>query len=245
MTVRMLVAAIVACTAILSGCGRDAPPPAAGTGSDTADIAAPPGVGPQERWPAPGAGDIHVRRDRAHDLTGDGRAERLSVTVRGNRYDSLDIVLLVEGADGDTLWRDEWTSLYYFHYDPLEGKTDTEVAQIVQGHVDALLVDDRFHTGMPDRMLGGDPTEMVHESVRYHLAELDWRHRADLYPSDSTPVEAWDRLQPEMVGDARVRAVADELASGPTYNYFAGGEASYVIGWSVRENAFVRLFACC
>jgi hypothetical protein len=42
-----------------------------------------------------------------------------------------------------------------------------------------------------------------------------------------------------------VRAVAAELAAGPTFAYFAGGEATYVIGWSVREQAFVRLFACC
>jgi hypothetical protein len=236
--------ALLLCVAV-SACGRDAPRPAVQDTPEPGAGVAPPAAMPQQRWPAPGAGTIDVRRERAHDLTGDGRPERLSVTVQGERYDSLDIVLVIEGADGDTLWLDRWTSLYYFHYDPLEGKADTEVAQIVQGHVDALLVDDRFHTGMPDRMLGGDPTDMIRESVRYHLAELDWRLRADLDPADVTPTEAYDRIQPDLVGNARVTAVANELADMPTYNYFAGGEASYVIGWSARENAFVRLFACC
>jgi hypothetical protein len=205
----------------------------------------PDAVAPQQRWPAPDAGPVHIRRELAADLTGDGRSERITVAARGPQYEQLDISLVIAGADGDTLWADRWESAYYFYYDPLEGKSAEEVAAIVQGHVDALLADDRFHTGMPPAMAGGDPTDMIHESVRYHLAELDWRNRADLDPADELPEEAYARLRPDDVALARVRVVAEELSTRPTYNYFAGGEASYVIGWSERERAFVRLFACC
>lgn len=223
----------------IAACDRGTPP----VQLEPAEDPAAPGAAPQERWPEPGAGPIDVRRERGADLTGDGRAERVSATAQGAAYDLLDIALVIERSDGDTLWVERWDSRYYFKYDPLEGKSDAEVAVIVQGHVDALLADDRFHRGMPPAMAGGDPTEMIHESVRYHLAELELRRRAGLTPSDSLPLDA--RPEPDDIDMARVRAVAAELAARPTYNYFAGGEASYVIGWSEREQAFVRLFACC
>jgi hypothetical protein len=229
--------------ALLAGCERGSPPRTLAGEPSANDVAA---IVPQTDWPAAGAGAMHVRRERQYDLTGDGTAETVRIDARGARYEDLDITLVIMSAAGDTLWADGWRSEYYFHYDPLDGKTDEEVARIVRDHVDDLLTDRRFHPqGMPPGMIGGDPTDMMRESVRYHLAELDWRRRVDLEPSEPTPPNAFDRVDPNTVAEARVQVVADELQQGPTYSWFAGGEASYVIGWSVREQAFVRLFACC
>jgi hypothetical protein len=214
---------------------------AAAADTDTATAAATSGA-----WPAPGAGPVDVRRQRQHDLTGDGRPENVAITASGPLYRDLDIRLVITGAAGDTLWADTWRSEFYFHYDDISQRTDDEVARSVREQVDDLLTDRRFHhRGMPPGMIGGDATDIMRESVRYHLAELDWRRRVDLEPADATPGYAHDRIDPGTVPLERVQAVMDELLQGPTYSWFAGGEASYVIGWSVREQAFVRLFACC
>jgi hypothetical protein len=212
------------------------------------DEAAPdaPAARAEQAWPEPGRGMIDVERVRAVDLTGDGAAERVSVTARGARYEDLDIRLAITGARRDTLWAEAWRSDYYFHYDPMEGKSAQEIAALVQAHVDDLVAEGRFHPrGMPEGMMGGDPSETMRESVRYHLAELDWRRGADLEPAELTPPDAYRRIEPGNIAPERVQAVLQELLQGPTYNYFAGGEASYVLGWSAREQSFVRLFACC
>jgi hypothetical protein len=240
MTRTLLLVALLllaACDRTDRGATTGEPVPAGTSGAPAAS---------QQAWPAPGAQAINVQRSRDHDLTGDGRAERVTATAAGPAYPDLDITLVITGAAGDTLWLEAWRSDFYFHYDSMEGKSDEEIARIVQGHVDDLLTDRRFHArGMPPGMMGGDPTEMMLESVRYHLAELDWRRRVDLEPGDVTPADAHDRIDARSVAPERARVVMEELLQRPTYSYFAGGEASYVIGWSEREQSFVRLFACC
>jgi hypothetical protein len=224
----------------LAGCERGGP---AGEPSPQHEATA---VAPQHDWAAAGAGAMHVRRERQYDLTGDGQPETVLIDARGPRYEDLDITLVITNAAGDTLWVDGWRSEYYFHDDLLDDKADEEVARTVRDHVDDLLADRRFHPrGMPPGMVGGDPSDTMRESVRYHLAELDWRRRVDLEPAEPTPPNAFDRIDPNTVAEPRAQVVIDELQQGPTYSWFAGGEASYVIGWSVREQAFVRLFACC
>jgi hypothetical protein len=140
---------------------------------------------------------VDVRRQRQHDLTGDGRPENVAITARGPLYRDLDIRLVITGAAGDTLWADTWRSEFYFHYDDISQRTDDEVARSVREQVDDLLTDRRFHhRGMPPGMIGGDATDIMRESVRYHLAELDWRRRVDLEPADATPGYAHDRIDP-------------------------------------------------
>jgi predicted nicotinamide N-methyase len=81
--------------------------------------------------------------------------------------------------------------------------------------------------------------------VRYHLAELDWRHRAELRPADPTPGEAYSRIEPQHVVPERVTAVLAELEARPSFWYYAGGEAVYAVGWSPREHSLVRFYSCC
>jgi len=157
------------------------------------------------------------------------------------------VALTITAPQGDTLWRQTWPSLIYFNYDPLEGKADSTVARIVQGHVDELLAERRIAMsgGLPEELRQADPTDMMREAARYHLAELDWRRAAGLDPATETPPQAHSEIRAETVSTDRVQAVLDEIVQRPVYMYFAGGEATYAIGWSARENAFVRVFACC
>lgn len=199
-----------------------------------------------EQWPDEHA-RVNLARERAVDLTGDGRAEVVAVTAQGARYDSLRIALTIISASGDTLWRDAWSSLHYFKYDGLEGKADTTVARVVRAHVDSLLHEGRFTLrGMPARLTQGTGADAaMREAVRYHLAELDWRGGADLTPADPLPASAHDRIDAARVAPERVDVVIRELREHPVFWYYAGGEATYAIAWSDREHAFVRLYSCC
>jgi hypothetical protein len=230
------------CAVLAAGCDGGASDDVARSAAPGAEPAA---AGAAADWPDDPAAAIAVRRERRHDLTGDGSAERIVVEARGPRYDTLEITLAITTARGDTLWLERWPSEYYFHDDAAADRSDPAVARTVRGHVDALLAPEKLQTGLPAGVVGGDPTALIEESVRYHLAELDWRRRVDLQPADPLPAEAHRRIDPGQVSPERTRAVAGEVGAGPTFTYYAGGEATYVIGWSVREHALIRLFACC
>jgi hypothetical protein len=214
--------------------GTGAPVPGAPAGAATAD------------WPADESAGINLLRQREAHLTPASAPDIISVAAYGPRYDTLDIRLSIRNAAGDTLWVDQWNSAYYFYYDDIAGRTRLEVARTVQAQVDSLLHDSRItQRGLPEPMQRADWGDLFRESTRYHLAELDWRNRSGLRAAELTPREAYDRIVIEDVAPARVGVVLSEVSAGPTYWYYAGGEASYVIGWSVREHAFVRIFSCC
>jgi hypothetical protein len=241
-------AMLVLMTLAFAACDRSAPDPGAAptTPADGAAAAATaPAVPGSAEWPQ--AGPVNLLRERAVDFTGDGAAERVIITAHGPAHDALDISLVIRTAGGDTLWTDGWQSSHYFKYDSLDGKSDAEVQQTVRAHVDSLLADNRFSDrGLPQRLHGGGSSrDQQREAVRYHLAELDWRGRADLRPADPTPNEAYARIEPQHVVMERVNVVLEELERRPAFWYYAGGEEVYAIAWSVREHAFVRLYSCC
>ncbi|MEX1182104.1 MAG: hypothetical protein WEF86_02640 [Gemmatimonadota bacterium] len=222
-------------------------PDASGAADSPADTLAPDTAAhPAGVWADDGAGAIDYMRSRAFDFTGDAAAERVLVSAHGPSYDSLQIGLAITDTAGDTLWADGWSSLHYFRYEPLAGKPDTTVARIVRNHVDALVADDRFSdAGLPAALQRGGSSEDVREAVRYHLAELDWREESGLTPADVTPPQAHSSLDASLIAPMRVDAVMNELLARPAFMYYAGGEATYAIGWSGRESAFVRLYSCC
>ena len=199
-----------------------------------------------ETWPA--SGPIDYRRERDVNLTADGRGETVVVTARGPAYDSLDIMLTIHGPDGDTLWHEAWPSLLYFKYDVREGKADSTVMRIVSDHVEQLLARDRFNMqgGLPAVLQqAGDPDAIMREAIHYHLAELDWRRRAGLPAAAATPPDGFSEISTDQVASDRVDAVLAEVRTRPSFMYYAGGEATYAIAWSDRENAFVRTHSCC
>lgn len=194
------------------------------------------------------ADGITYRQERAIDLTGDGRNERVIATASGPVYDSLEVAITIVAERRDTLWHESWPSLLYFKYDPIEGKADTTIARVVRDHVEQLVAQDRFTMdgGLPPELRrGGDPTALMRDAVRYHLAEQSYRLRADLAPVDPTPPDALSRINADDVPATRVAAVIAEVEAVPSFMYFAGGEATYVIAWSEREAAFIRIYSCC
>ena len=228
---------------LAAGCGDTAPddaPPAA-----AADSVADTGTGTA----AATTGDaVGYHRERSIDFTGDGRSETVIVTATGPALDSADVALTIEGAQGDTLWHETWPTQLYFKYDAAEGKADTTVTRIIQNHLDELLAEDRITMagGLPALLRqAGDPDAVMREALRYHLAELDYRHRFDLTPADELPTQAYSAIDAADISNERVNAVLSELDGKPSLMYYAGGEAKYVIAWSEREGAFVRIYSCC
>lgn len=234
-------AAVVACGFVFTACGDPAPPP------PPADTAAPtqqPGADPAAGSAGPSV--VQLGGERRAQLREGFPQDLVLVSASGPAHDSLQVRVVIRDARGDTLWVDGWDSLHYFKYDGIEGRSREDIARVVEAHVDTLLHDSRFSArGLPQRLRQSDYSDMMRESVTYHLAELDWRNRASLRASDATPPDAYDRIAAATVAPERVDAVIAELLAAPSYWYYAGGEASYVIGWSAREYAFVRLFSCC
>lgn len=228
--------------ALIAACSdaREAPD------APAANVEAPAAAEPSDAWPM--SAPVAMRRVRDIDFTGDGTDERLIATVQGMDYDSLDISVTIESAAGDTLWHEAWNSRLYFVYDGLEGKADSTVQRIVREHVDRLLQDDRFAMdgGLPPPLRQGTGMDdMKREAVRYSLAELDYRRNWDLLQSDAIPTDAYSDIAEVSIEDERVEAALQDVADSPTFMYFAGGEATYAIAWSQRENAFLRLHSCC
>jgi hypothetical protein len=217
----------------------------AATAADTAP-AGDAGIAPDDAWPVDGP--VDYRRVRPLDLTGDGSVDTVIVTARGPAYDSLDIALTITGAAGDTLWREAWPSLLYFKYDPVAGKPDSTVRAMVRDHIEQLTASDRFTMsgGLPAVLSrGGDPDATMREAIHYHLAELDWRRAAGLSPAVATPPDAHSEITTDSVPAPRVDEVLVDVRESPTFMYYAGGEATYAIAWSEREQAFVRIYSCC
>ena len=239
---------IIAATALAAACGSPEPDQVDAQedlpqARDTTTVAEADSAG---RWPE--SGPVSFRRERTTRLRAPGMSETLVVTAQGPAWDSLDIAVSIVEEGGDTLWHDQWPSLLYFQYDPVEGKADSTVARVVRDHVEQLLANDRFHMdgGLPPVLSrGADVDANMREAIQYHLAELDWRNAAGLSPTAPTPSDGYSQISVEQVPEMRVNAVLTELKARPSFMYYAGGEATYAIGWSDREDAFVRIHACC
>ena len=214
---------------VFAACSRDAGKAA----SDTADS-------------GPG---ITIRRTREVDLTGDRRPERFIVLATGPRYDSLDVSLEIRSAEDSLLYTDAWDSGLYFENDDRSLLTDSAVEHRVRAQIDSVLGSASFHPGgselTTDERLN---REGMHDAIRDDVAEEMWR-RANQIPIDSsTPAAAAaaiDAIARDSVSDARVESLVAELRDRPTFRYFAGGEATYVVAWSDEERRFVTIWACC
>lgn len=192
---------------------------------------------------------VTIRRGREADITGDGRAERLSVFATGPKYDSLEVTLEIRSPDDSLLYTASWESQYYFAYDDRSQLTDSVVEHRVRAQIDSLLSNEAFLPGGQEMTTDARLNrEGMRDAIRFDVAEEMWRRAQGIPADSSTPPSAMDKinlLARDSVSDARVESLVAELRDRPAFRYFAGGEATYVIAWSDEERRFVTVWACC
>jgi hypothetical protein len=189
---------------------------------------------------------ISFRRAREVDLTGDRRAERFVVIATGPSYDSLAVTLEIRSPEDSLLYTDSWDSGLYFRADERTQLADSAVEQRVRAQIDSVLGSAAFRPGgteltTDERM----NREGMHDAVRYDVAEDMWRRANNVPVDSSTPqsaAEAVAQFARDSVSDARVESLVAELRDRPTFRYFAGRDAVYVLAWSDEERRFVILW---
>jgi hypothetical protein len=189
--------------------------------------------------------DVTFEDDRLIDLTGDGRAESVSVYASGPGYDELRIDLSVRSARDSLLFRESWSSDAYFEF-VARPAADTAVQRIVRGHLTELLRDAAF---APPAIVNGQPHDAGvmpdPEAVRYDIAAYSWRRSAGVPDTVPLPHGAFDEIRALMVADEDVAGLVAELARQPSFTFHVGGEAAYSIAWSDQERRFIRIRSCC
>jgi hypothetical protein len=197
--------------------------------------------------PSAANADVTVNRERLEDLTGDGRNERLTLVARGPRTDSLDVRLEIRSPEDTLLYASTWNSRFYFQYVERSSMSDAAADSTVRRHLDAVLADTAFRAGAA--RTPGDTVEaaMMRDAIRYDIATTELRTRHGLAIGVELPTAAHDSVNvlAATVPRSRINALVQELKDRKTFTYFAGGEVTYAIAWSDREQRFVTVFSCC
>ena len=226
-----LVAAAIGTIASVAACS---PKAADGTDSAAAGGAAP-------------ADSMSIVKERLEDLTGDGVPEKLTVTARGPKIDSLRVHLEIRGAGDSVLYASSWDSHFYFQYLDRPAMSDAAADSTVRRRLDAVLADTAFRVGV--RGAPGDTinASMMRDAIRYDIATHRLRTARGLGPGAELPRAAHDSVNvlAGTVPRAEIEALFNELKTKKSFTYFAGGEVTYSIAWSDRERRFVTIFSCC
>jgi hypothetical protein len=203
---------------------------------DSASAAAPPATDP-----------INIVKERSEDLTGDGVNEKITLSARGSQMDSLRVRLEIRSADDSLLYASSWGSRFYFQYVERAGMSDAAADSTVRWHLDAVLVDSAFRTGVPGSSADTMRAAMMRDAIRYDIATNEWRTRHALALGAEIPPTAHDsiNLAAASVPKSKIDALFQELQGKKSFTFFAGGEVTYSIAWSDREQRFVTIFSCC
>ena len=190
---------------------------------------------------------INIAKERAEDLTGDGAPEKISLTARGARMDTLRVHLEIRSPGDSVLYASSWDSHFYFQYVERAGLSDAAADSIVRRHLDAVLADTAFRTVETGTATDTIPAMMMRDAIRYDIATHRMRVAHGLQPGAELPRAAHDSVN--MLAAAVSRADIDtlfrELRGRKSFTWFAGGEVTYSIAWSDREQRFVTVFSCC
>lgn len=190
---------------------------------------------------------INIAKERSEDLTGDGVPEKLTLTARGSRMDSLRVQLQIRSPGDSVLYTSSWDSHFYFQYVERAGLSDGAADSIVRRHLDAVLADTAFRTVATGSGTDTIPAMMMRDAIRYDIATHRLRTSHGLAPGAEVPAAAHDSIN--MLAAAVSRADIDtlfrELRGRKSFTFFAGGEVTYSIAWSDREQRFVTVFSCC
>jgi hypothetical protein len=191
-------------------------------------------------------GTWRMRIERREDLTGDGAAERLSVSAAGANVDALDVRLEIRAATDSLLYVARWNSAAYLKY--LHGDTVTAAMREreIKKQLRAVLADTAFGVG-PTRTPRADAASAaaLHDAIEYDLREHDWRAAHAVADTTPLPPEGYAGIEHTRVSPALVDSLAGELGTARSFRYFKGGEETYAIAWSPTQHRFVRVYACC
>ena len=195
---------------------------------------------------APSDGEpIRIAHAADRDLTGDGVPERIEVEARGPAFDSLEVRLTISRG-GRPLHAARWNSALYFFYEEPSLLADSVIEARVREHLATLVTDSLSDRGPPVLWWSErERTREVRASLERSVAEVMWRESHGLAPGDPLPREAYAGIAALQPPAARVDSLVRELRDKPVYSYFAGGEATYYIAWSDREQRFHMVYSCC
>ena len=196
---------------------------------------------------APATDAINIMKERLEDLTGDSVNEKITLSARGSRMDSLRVRLEIRSADDSLLYASSWSSRFYFQYLDRAGMSDAAVDSTVRWRLDVVLADSAFRTGVPGSAADTMRTMMMRDAIRYDIATNEWRTRHGLALGAEIPPTAHDSINvaAAAVPKSQIDALFQELKGKKSFTFFAGGEVTYSIAWSDREQRFVTIFSCC
>lgn len=190
---------------------------------------------------------ISLTKERSEDLTGDGVPEKITLAARGSQMDSLRVRLEIRSADDSLLYASSWSSRFYFQYLERAGMSDAAADSTVRRHLDVVLTDSAFRTGVPGSAADTMRAAMMRDAIRYDIATNQWRTQHGLALGAEVPPTAHDSINvlAAAVPRSQIDALFQELQGKKSFTFFAGGEVTYSIAWSDREQRFVTVFSCC
>ena len=199
---------------------------------------------------------LRVSHALREDLTGDGRGELLTLDARGPRMDSLDIRLEIRSAGDSVLYRSTWRSRSYFEYLERSSMADSAADALVRRQLARVLGDTAFGTVGAGGFIAFGSTrspadtslvDMMRDAVRHDIATHQWRRSNRVSLDAELPRAAHDPIGvlAKAVPADSIDAVIDDLRGHRAFHYSVGGETSYAIAWSDRQQRFVTIFACC
>ncbi len=193
------------------------------------------------------ADSINITKERSEDLTGDSVSEKLTLTARGARMDSLRVRIEIRSPADSLLYSSEWTSSFYFQYVDRGAMSDAAADSTVTWRLDRVLADSAFRVGTPGPAADTIGPAMMRDAIRYDIATNRLRARHGVPLGTDLPPTMHDSVNVLAAGvpKAEIDALFQELRGKKSFAYFAGGEVSYRIAWSDREQRFVTIFSCC
>jgi hypothetical protein len=158
------------------------------------------------------------------DLTGDGVPETLSLTGRGQTIDSLEMTFTIVSS-GRTIYERKWSMTRAVGFDAGRRMLSSEE------HRARLAEFGRWFFGDTKFMSPDQFLTKLGASPRSHVRLIPEVIASELDPADRSRAEMiWNQMQ----------------NSGITiFEFSVGGDAITAIGWSVTDQRFYRLLACC
>jgi len=194
----------------------------------------------------PASDSLGVTKQRSEELTGDTANETLTLDARGSKMDSLRVRLEIRSADDSLLYASTWSSRFYFQYVERAGMSDAAADSTVRRHLDVVFSDSAFRTA-PGAGADTMQASMMRDAIRYDIATNGWRTRNGRALGAEIPPAAHDSINAlaATVPKEQIDALYQELKGKKSFTFFAGGEVTYSIAWSAREQRFVTIFSCC